>query len=153
MFEAPTFTFCETADSTIVIERGSATTRDLIFEITRQAIGLARRNSKPPLVQGLPEDEELEPILTHLEFPQDREFEVINHRNPHYEVLVGIDYLDGLAVKFSLRAPTGVFAHISEPLIFLQRPFDTNHGQGSSLHVLRMAMMALEIRNLAAPPG
>ena len=145
MLEAPQFSWQEhTNGGEIVITRGSASMRDIIFELTRQAIGLARRQSTLPNAGGLPEDSELTPILADLDFPPDREFEVVT---PHdTDRLVNIDYLVDLPVKFCLRASTEGMRHNSEPLILSQRLFDRNHGEGSSSHILRSAMMALDIR-------
>lgn len=150
MLEATQFSWQQgdTDDGEIVITQGSASTRDLIFELTRQAIGLARRQSTLPHKEGLPEDSELIPLLADLNFSPGREFEVVT---PDFtDRLVDIDYLRGLPVKFCLRASTQEVAHISEPLILSQRLFDHNHGEGASFHILRSAMMALDIRKVAA---
>lgn len=146
MLEAPQFSWQQgdTDDGEIVITRGSASTRDIIFELTRQAIGLARRQSTLPHEEGLPKDSELIPLLADLNFPPGREFEVVT---PNFtDRLVNIDYLRGLPVKFCLRASTQEVAHNSEPLILSQRLFDRNHGEGASFHILRLAMIALDVR-------
>lgn len=151
MLEAPQFSWVEDTDNgVIVITQGSASLIEIIFELTRQAIGLARRESMWPHEQGLPEDSELTPLLAHLQFPDGREFEVLNNRPPYFtDRLVDIDYYGGLPIKFFLSTSTQEYAHNSEPLRFAQRQFDGDHGNGASLSILRLAMITLDVRKEA----
>lgn len=151
MLEAPQFSWVDDPDNeVIVITQESAPLRDIIFELTRQAIGLARRQSRLPYEQGLPEDSELIPLLAHLWFPEGYEFEVLNNRPPYFtDRLVDIDYY-GVPIKFSLGASTQDYVHDTEPLKLSQRQFDGEHGNGASLTILRLAMIALDVRNLNA---
>lgn len=137
-------------DGIVIITQGDASLREILRELTRFAIHLSSTvspvdiatNRVFPSNEELPNDEDLEPLFTHLAFTPDGQ--TVFSTGGQSQVgtpLIDIDYFGALSVK--------LVVDLLEPgsMRFCSRLFDWNHQPKAALRVLHLAAFALDSRD------